>query len=90
MRAWANRLAIFMLILMMALMLATSHFVAEPTQFQAYVLRTVLAVIAGAFASLLSGFLQLESKSLIMTTSRIGGGIAVFVLIYLFNPLALV
>src|SRR6185295_9918671 len=45
----------------------------------------VLALAGGAFVAIIGGFIQVEAKSARFAI-RAGGGLAVFVLIYLLNP----
>jgi hypothetical protein len=49
------------------------------------IFRVVLALAAGAFAAILTGFLDVSAKSAVWTL-RTGGGLAVFVMIYLVDP----
>lgn len=61
----------------------------EPTSFQVLVFRAVLALAAGACTTMLTGFLNVESRGK-WWTIRAGAGLAVFVVIYMLNPPALV
>lgn len=66
-------------------LLAIALFVPKPTEFQVLVFRTVLALAAGAFATIISGFIHVEAKWQQLTI-RAGAGLAVFVLIFFVNP----
>ena len=58
----------------------------EPTAFQYTVFRIVLALAAGGVAAMIPGFIQLQMGSWL----RAGGAIAVFALVYFYNPAQLV
>jgi hypothetical protein len=60
----------------------------QPTAFQVFIFRTILAFAGAAAAAVIPGALHVEGtvKNL---TIRAGGAIAVFVIIYLLNPPAL-
>lgn len=50
-----------------------------------YIFRVVLALAGAAFAAILPGFLNIETK-LVAVAVQAGGALAVFVLIYRINP----
>ncbi len=54
----------------------------EPTSFQYMVFRIVLALAAGGVGAMIPGFLKVEVKPGI----RAGGALAVFVIVFFFNP----
>jgi hypothetical protein len=54
----------------------------EPTPFQYMVFRIVLALAAGGVAAMIPGFLRVDVKPGI----RAGGALAVFVVVFFFNP----
>jgi hypothetical protein len=54
----------------------------EPTSFQYMVFRIVLALAAGGVGAMIPGFLKVEVKPGI----RAGGALAVFVVVFFFNP----
>ena len=60
----------------------------QPSDFQLFVFRLVLALAAAAFGSVIPGFLEVHGKVKKMTL-RAGGAIALFVIVYLLNPPAL-
>lgn len=66
----------------MALAVFAIHKVPNPSPAQFLVLRTLLAVGAGAIASGLTGFIEIEIPNYL----RAGGGLAAFVLVYLRAP----
>jgi hypothetical protein len=60
--------------------------VPEPTAFQYMVFRIVLALASGGIAAMIPGFLHVEISEWV----RAGGALAVFVIVYFYNPAALV
>ena len=58
----------------------------RPTPFQYTVFRTVLSVATAGAASMIPGFLEVNVPSGI----RAGGALAVFVIVFFFNPAALI
>jgi hypothetical protein len=54
----------------------------EPTSFQYMVFRIVLALAAGGVSAMIPGFLKVEVKPGV----RAGGALAVFVVVFFFNP----
>jgi type II secretory pathway component PulM len=68
-----------------AVLLVIAFLVPEPTKFQVFVFRIVLALGASAFGCVIPGFLNIESRSKLLLL-RAGGALALFVLIYLWNP----
>ena len=76
---------LFGIIFVIAL-LALALFVPDPTPFQYIVFRVVLALAAAGVAAMIPGFLQVEIGAWL----RAGGALAVFVVVYFYNPAALV
>jgi hypothetical protein len=72
-----------------AVLLSIAVLLPQPTDFQIFVFRIVLAIGVSAFACVIPGFLNLESRSRLLAL-RAGGALAVFVLVYLWNPPQLV
>lgn len=64
------------------LTIGISILVPEPTEFQVQVLRTTLATAHSGLASSFPGILNIK----ISNRLRASGALAVFVLVYLFNP----
>jgi hypothetical protein len=60
--------------------------VPEPTDFQYLVFRVVLSLAAAGAASMIPGSIQVE----IANWLRAGGALAVFVIVFFFNPASLV
>ena len=64
------------------IMLVIALGVPNPTDFQIFVFRIVLALAAAGVAAMIPGFINVEVSS----TIKAGGAIAIFVIIYFFNP----
>ena len=58
----------------------------QPTEFQQLVFRIVLALAASGIGALVPGFLTIRYKNFL----RAGGALAVFAIVYFFNPATLV
>lgn len=58
----------------------------KPTPFQYSVFRIVLSLACAGIAAMIPGFINLELESTIGLILRAGGALAVFVLVYFFNP----
>lgn len=58
----------------------------RPTEFQQLIFRIVLALAAAGVGALLPGFLSIKYKTFL----RAGGALAVFAIVYFFNPATLV
>lgn len=58
----------------------------KPTHFQYNVFRTVLSLAAAGVGAMIPGFINLDLTSGKVAAIRAGGALAVFVMIYFFNP----
>ena len=67
-------------------LLAIALFVPRPTDFQFWVFRVVLSLAAAGIGAVLPGFITVDVKPYV----RAGGALALFVLVYWFNPPKLV
>lgn len=67
-------------------MLAIALFVPQPTSFQYLVFRIVLSLATGGVAAMIPGFVQVNIPGI----ARAGGALAVFVVVFFYNPAALV
>lgn len=85
MKTWEKVTMITSGLALIAVLLCLAVLVPEPTDFQIFVFRIVLAIGASAFACVIPGFLNIESRSKLLLI-RAGGALAVFVLIYILNP----
>lgn len=66
--------------------LALAILLPEPTAFQYVAFRIVLSLAAAGVASMIPGFIEINISNVI----RAGGALAVFVLVYFYNPASLV
>ena len=69
-----------------ATLLSIALFVPNPTEFQVLIFRVVLALAAGAFGALIPGFIEVSFRNWL----RAGGAMALFVIVYMINPPALI
>lgn len=67
-------------------MLAIALFVPQPTSFQYLVFRIVLSLATAGVAAMIPGFVQVDIPGI----ARAGGALAVFVVVFFYNPAALV
>jgi hypothetical protein len=67
-------------------LLIVALFIPNPSEFQYIVFRIVLALAASGVAAMIPGFLTIEISNWI----RAGGALAVFVIVYVVNPVSLV
>ncbi|MBT4699899.1 MAG: DUF4019 domain-containing protein [Rhodospirillaceae bacterium] len=67
-------------------MLTIAIFLPQPSSFQIFVFRVVLALAAAGVAAMIPGFISVQLGSAI----RAGGAIAVFAVVYFLNPAAIV
>ena len=82
-----ERAAIFAIgVAFVATLLGIALFVPDPTDFQIFIFRVVLALGAGAVGALLPGFLEVRFRNWL----RAGGAIALFAIVYNINPPALI
>ena len=58
----------------------------HPTPFQYNIFRITLSLAAAGIAAMMPGFINLEITSDLGLLIRAGGAIAVFVLVYFYNP----
>ena len=70
-------------------MLVLAVFFPTPSNFQVYIFRSAMALAAGSMAAAIPGFLQVETTGTGFAI-RAGGALAVFLLVYKFNPARLI
>ena len=68
-----------------SLLLVLAIFFPNPTDFQYFIFRTVIALAAAGVAALIPGLLQIKIPAI-----QAGGALAVLVLVYEFSPASLV
>jgi hypothetical protein len=73
-------------VIFVAAILAMAVVFPQPTQFQYIVFRIVLAIAAAGFVSMTPGFLEVTVSNWL----RAGGALAVFVVVFFWNPASLV
>ena len=82
-----ERVAIFAIgVAFVATLLGIALGVPQPSDFQIFIFRVVLALGAGALGALIPGFIEVTFRNWL----RAGGAIALFVLVYMINPPALI
>ena len=87
---WEKIAAVVIGVTFLITLLVLAVLVRNPTPFQIYVFRVVLSLAGGAFAALITGFIEITLPLLQRGMVRAGGGLAVFLLLYLSNPPALI
>lgn len=65
-------------------------FVPEPTLFQSFIFRTIMALAAAGFGATIPGFFHIELPIWQKGFIHAGGALAMFVLVYLINPASVV
>lgn len=73
-------------VVFLAVILIIAIVIPNPSEFQIFVFRIVLAIAAAGIGAVVPGFISVNIPKYI----RAGGAIALFVLIYLYNPPALI
>ena|ERR1700733_11618965 len=81
-----DKVAIVSGLVFLVTMLAIALFVPQPSPFQYFVFRSVLAIAAAAFATAIPGILDLKMGNWL----KASGALAVLVLVFLVNPASLV
>ena len=88
--AWVFVVSVGSGLTFLILLLAIAVWISHPTSFQIFIFRVVLGLAAAAFGATIPGFLRIDlplwGKGLISAT----GALALFVLVYMVNPPALV
>lgn len=67
-------------------LLVLALFIPNPTPYQYQTFRIVMALAAAGAAAMIPGFLKLEFDATANVLIRAGGALAVFVIVYFFNP----
>jgi hypothetical protein len=85
---WEKIAAVLLGLIFVIVLLVTAMAVPNPSYFQLFVFRIVLALAAAGIAAIVPGLINFESKTPLYAI-RGGGALAVFLLVYLVNPPAL-
>jgi len=86
---WQKILGIILGSLLLIAVVVLSFVFSQPTEFQKFIIRGMFAISLAFMASFIPGFINLSSKLRVRGGYFVvvaGGAIAIFVLIYLFNP----
>ena len=83
---WEKLLAFGFGIVFIVVLLTIAYLVPNPTVTQWFVLRVVLALAAAGIGAIIPGLIVVQVSNVV----RAGGAIALFVLVYWFNPPKLV
>jgi hypothetical protein len=75
-------------VVFLAALLAIVIFIPTPTDDQMVIFRIVIAVAAGGAAAIIPGFIDLNMSRGSAFALRAGGALAVFVIVYFFDPAA--
>jgi small GTP-binding protein len=89
-KTWEKIVAFVFGISFVTVMLYIAIFFPNPTDFQIFIFRVVLALSASGIGAVIPGFINLEITKDKLMLVRAGGAIALFLLIYLINPPVLV
>lgn len=85
-----EKISIFVFgVVFVVVLLVIAVSVPSPTEFQFFVFRIVLALVAAAIGAFLPGSLNVQShiqNPAYRNTIRAGGAVAFFVIVYLINP----
>jgi hypothetical protein len=81
-KIWEKITAVVFGIIFVSVLLAIAIFIPHPTQFQIFVFRVVLALAAGGLGAVIPGLIQVQAGPFV----RAGGAIALFVIVFWFNP----
>ena len=85
-----EKIAVFIFgVTFVVVMLIIAVSIKAPTDFQVFVFRVVLALAASGIGAIVPGFLHVEWKPKTKLCIRAGGAIALFLIVYLINPPAL-
>jgi hypothetical protein len=81
----SNIVVLILGVVLVGVVLRLSFSISQPNGFQCFILRVVLSLASAAIAAGIPGFINVE----IVPGIRAGGALAVFLLVYAFNPRSL-
>jgi len=88
--AWVLIVSVSSGLVFLVVMLVIAVFIPQPTTFQFFIFRVVLALAAAAFGATIPGFLKIQVSLWAKGLISAGGALGLFVLIYNVNPPALI
>jgi len=86
MENWEKIISIVLGVIFVFILLSIAFFIKEPTDFQIWVFRVILSLAAGGITVTIPGTIHININNVI----KAWGSFAVFVLVYMFNPPALI
>ncbi len=86
---WSTKISIISGLIFILIILILAIFIPNPTSYQIFVFRIILALAAAAFGATIPGFLKLDLPIWKDGLLRAGGAIVIFVIIYMMNPPAM-
>jgi formylglycine-generating enzyme required for sulfatase activity len=86
MPSWVMAVSVVSALVFITVLLVIALFVSDPTRFQIFVFRIVLALAAAAFGATLPGFFTFRMSFSAKGFVHAGGALGLFVLIFLVNP----
>jgi formylglycine-generating enzyme required for sulfatase activity len=86
MPSWVLKVSVTGALVFITVLLALAVFIPQPSNFQMFVFRIVLALSAAAFGVTIPGFLKIKLSLSTQGLIHFGGAIALFLLIYQLNP----
>lgn len=81
-KTWEKIVAVVFGIIFICVLLAIAIFIPRPTEFQIFVFRVVLALAAAGMGAVIPGLIHVQAGPFV----RAGGAIALFVVVFWFNP----
>src|SRR5258707_9851452 len=81
-KAWEKITAVVFGVAFVCVLLVIALFISHPTPFQIFVFRVVLALAAAGLGAIIPGLIQVQAGPFV----RAGGAIALFVIVFWFNP----
>lgn len=83
---WEKVAAFSFGVVFLLMMIVIAIFIPDPRPHQIFIFRVSMSLAAAGVGAVIPGLIQLEVNQKFMPFVRAGGAIALFVLVYLFNP----